>query len=243
MITIKNPHEYHLKSYQDFIDVNRTIDAYLGTKTYMYRGTLKSICSNFFPDRNHPHSINYIVEQLFKDRNIVKSNEPGLTHRDLEKINTFDVLLRSINANGIKNPLSLNYFKTKRWGTHPGNTRLFFEDYYTSEVLSVVTDYSNTVRQDYPHLKFLELEECEFDISELHVLFKSTADGTPNSIRQPAGQDYIEYKELTEGPYKELGDPTKYNPPRVYQFKKDKYITVDDIIILEKHAGVWEFYK
>lgn len=243
MITIKNPHEYHLNSYQDFIDVNKTIDAYLGTKTYMYRGTLKSICSNFFSDRNHPYIIKNIIEKLFKDKTIVYSNEPGLTHRDLEKINTFDVLLHSINEDGIKNPLSLNYFKTKLWGTHPGNSRLFFEDYYTSDVLAVVTDYSNTVKHDYPHLNFLELDACEFDISELHVLFKSTIDGTPNTIRRPAGVDYIEYKELTEGPYLELGDPTKYDPPRCYQIKKDKYITVDDNIILEKREGIWEFYK
>lgn len=243
MITINNPCEYHLETYQDFINVNKAIDEYLGTKTYMYRGTLKSICQNFFPDRDHPYAIDYIVNTLFKDSNTVISNDAGLTGRDLEKINTFDVLLRSINEHGIKNPLSLNYFKTKKWGTHPGNSRLFFEDYYTDEVLGMVTDYSNTIKEDYPHLDFLELDDCEFDISELHVLFKSTIDGTPNTIRIPSGVDYIEYKELTEGPYLELGDPTKYDPPRVYQLKKSKYVTVDDNITLEKSNGTWKFYK
>lgn len=243
MITINNPHEYHLKTYQDFIDVNRVIDNYLGTETYMYRGTLKSICQNFFPDRDHYVSIKFIIETLFKDKNIVVSNEPGLTHRDLEKINSFDVLLRSINEHGVKYPLSLNYFKTKLWGTHPGNTRLFFENYYTTDVLGMITDYSGTIKDDYPHLTFLALSECEFDISELHILFKSTIDGTPTTIRVPSGVDYIEYKELTDGPPLELGDPTKYNPPRVYQIKEDKYVTVDDNIILEKINDKWEFYR
>ena len=243
MITINNPYEYHLKTYQDFIDVNKAIDEYLGSSTYIFRGTLKSICQNFFPDRNHIRDINNIITTLFKYKDTVISNEPGLTHRDLEKINSFDVLLHSINKHGIKNPLSLNYFKTKLWGTHPGNTRLFFEDYYSKDVLAMVTDYSNTVKQDYPHLSFLELNECEFDISELHILFKSTIDGTPNTIRIPSGVDYIEYKELTDGPKIELGDPTKYNPPRVYQIKKDKYILVDDKIVLEKVNNSWEFYK
>ena len=243
MITINNPHEYHLKTYQDFIDVNKAIDDYLGTSTYMYRGTLKSICQNFFPDRNHPEAIDYFIRRLFKDNKIIISNQPGLKAGDLEKINTFDVLLRSINEHGIKNPLSLNYFKTKKWGTHPGNSRLFFEDYYTSDVLGMVTDYSSTIKEDYPHLDFLELADCEFDISELHILFKSTIDGSPLSIKEPAGVDYIEYKELTEGPSLELGDPTKYNPPRIYQIKKDKYITVDDNIILEKNNNIWKFYK
>jgi len=93
MITINNPHEYHLETYQDFIDVNKAIDTYLGTKTYMYRGTLKSVCQNFFPDRNHPEAIEYIVNTLFKDGDTVLSNEPGLTNRDLEKINTFDSIV------------------------------------------------------------------------------------------------------------------------------------------------------
>jgi len=243
MITINNPHEYHLETYQDFIDVNKAIDNYLGTSTYMYRGTLKSICQNFFPNRNHPEAIDYFISRLFKDNKIIISNQPGLKADDLEKINTFDVLLRSIQEHGIKNPLSLNYFKTKKWGTHPGNSRLFLEDYYTNNVLGMVTDYSGTIKKDYPHLDFLELDECEFDISELHILFKSTIDGTPKSIRIPAGTDYIEYKELTDNPDQRLADPTKYNPPRTYQLKKSKYVTVDDNIILEKNNNIWKFYK
>lgn len=243
MITINNPYEYHLDTYQDFIDVNKAIDEYLGTSTYMYRGTLKSICQNFFPDRNHPEAINYIIETLFKDKNTVVSNEPGLTDRDLEKINTFDVLLHSINEHGIKNPLSLNYFKTKRWGTHPGNSRLFFEDYYTKDVLSMITDYSGTLKEDYPHMTFIDLKDIEFDISNLYLLFKSTVDGTPNSIRIPSGLDYIEYKELTNDDAKVLSDPTKLKIPRVYELKKDKYVTVDDNIVLEKRNNIWEFYR
>lgn len=244
MITINNPHEYHLDTYQDFIDVNKAIDGYLGTSTYMYRGTLKSICQNFFPERNHPDAIDVIIKNLFKNTNTVHSNDPGLTHRDLEKINTFDVLLRSISRNGIKYPLSLNYFDTKLWGTHPGNSRLFFEDYYKPDVLSMVTDYSGTLKEDYKHLTFFNLEEIEFNVSGLHILFKNANPrGGPNTILRPAKTDYIEYKELTEGPYKELGDPTKYSPPKFYQYKKDKYITVNDNIILEKVNNKWEFYN
>jgi len=49
MITIESPpHQYELKDYESFVQVVQAIDDFLGTKTYIFSGTLKQINDNFF---------------------------------------------------------------------------------------------------------------------------------------------------------------------------------------------------
>lgn len=241
MITIDNiPHAYHLEDYQSFVQVVQAIDLYLGTKTYMFSGTLKQINDNFFKRDIHA-SINDEIENLFKDSKTVYSNELGLTHRDLEKINSLDYILSDLSSGvKIKNPLSLNYFETGLWGTHPGNTRLLFSEYYTDTVLGMVTDYKGTIREDYPHLEFKSITDIEFSIEGLVVLINTTING-PNTIRRPAGRN-VTYKELTDRPSRELGNPTLYDPPRWYQLKKN-VVTVCDRPTVEKVDGKWQIYN
>lgn len=241
MITIESPpHSYKLDDYQEFVDVTQAIDLHLGTTTYIFTGTLKQINDNFFKRSIH-HSILDEVNNLFKDSNTVFSNDPGLTHRDLEKINSLDYILSDLSSGiKIKNPLSLNYFETSLWGTHPGNTRILFSEYYTDTVLGVVTDYKGTVRQDYPHLTFVKPSETAFQIDGLHVLLNNTVNG-PNTIRRPAGRN-VTYKELTDKPSAELGNPTLYDPPRWYQLKKD-IVYVCDRPTAEKVNDEWRIYK
>ena len=133
------PKRFDLKTYEDFIYVSDILDEYIGCKTYIIETTLQQLNKEFFK-RNYTTDIEDIINELFRESNHVFSNEPGLTNRDLEKINSFDVLYHSIKKNGIKFPLSINYFSTGLWGSHPGNTRLFFEYFYTEKVLAVVGD-------------------------------------------------------------------------------------------------------
>lgn len=232
------PKRFDLKTYEDFIYVSDILDEYIGCKTYIIETTLQQLNKEFFK-RNYTTDIEDIINELFRESNHVFSNKPGLTHRDLEKINSFDVLYHSIKKNGIKFPLSINYFSTGLWGSHPGNTRLFFEDFYTEKVLAVVGDYKGTVQKDYPNIKFMRPNETSFDISELHVILNNTKFGGPNSISRPAQKKKVNYKELTDGPEKVLGDPTLYNPPRTYRLNNNK-VYVDDKLILVKD-NTWRF--
>lgn len=241
MITIKTPpHAYELKDYQSFVQVVQAIDLHLNTKTYIFSGTLKQINDNFFK-RDIDGSIKDEVSNLFKHKNTVYSNDPGLTHRDLEKINSLDYILSDLSSGiKIKNPLSLNYFDTSLWGTHPGNTRLLFSEYYTDTVLGMVTDYKGTVKEDYPHLIFTDIEETSFSIEGLVILLNNTVNG-PNTIRRPAGKN-VTYKELTDTPSAELGNPTLYDPPRWYQLKKD-VVYVCDRPTVERVNEEWRIYN
>jgi len=241
MITIESPpHQYELKDYESFVQVVQAIDDFLGTKTYIFSGTLKQINDNFF-QRNIHQCIVDEVNNLFKHKNTIYSNDTGLIHRDLEKINSLDYILSDLSSGvKIKNPLSLNYFKTSQWGTHPGNTRLLFSNYYTDTVISMVTDYKRTVEHDYPHLHFSELEDVSFSVDEVSILLNNTIKG-PNTIRIPAGKNII-YKELTDNPSAELGNPTLYDPPRWYQLKND-IVYVCDRPTVEKVNGEWQIYK
>ena len=232
------PKRFDLETYEDFIYVSNILDEYIGCKTYVIETTLEQINKEFFK-RNYKIDIEDIITELFKNSNQIISNQPGLTHRDLEKINSFDVLYHSIKQNGIKYPLSINYFQTGLWGAHPGNTRLLFEGFYTKKVLAVVSDYKGTVQQDYPNIKFMKTNETSFDVSGLHVLINNTKFGGPNTIRRPAKNSAINYKELTDGPEKTLADPTLYNPPRTYRLNNNK-VYVDDKLILVKD-NTWRF--
>jgi len=232
------PKRFDLETYKDFINVSNILDEYIGCKTYIIETTLEQLNKEFFK-RNYKIDIEDIITELFSKSNQIISNQPGLTHRDLEKINSFDVLYHSIKQNGIKYPLSINYFQTGLWGAHPGNTRLLFEGFYTKKVLAVVSDYKGTVQQDYPNIKFMKTNETSFDVSGLHVLINNTKFGGPNTIRRPAKNSAINYKELTDGPEKTLADPTLYNPPRTYRLNNNK-VYVDDKLILVKD-NTWRF--
>ena len=232
------PKRFDLETYKDFINVSDILDEYIGCKTYIIETTLEQLNKEFFK-RNYKIDIEDIITELFSKSNKIISNQPGLTHRDLEKINSFDVLYHSIKQNGIKYPLSINYFQTGLWGAHPGNTRLLFEGFYTKKVLAVVSDYKGTVQQDYSNIKFMKTNETSFDVSGLYVLINNTKFGGPNTIRRPAKNSAINYKELTDGPEKTLADPTLYNPPRTYRLNNNK-VYVDDKLILVKD-NTWRF--
>jgi hypothetical protein len=104
----------------------------------------------------------------------------------------------------------------------------------------MVTDYKRTVEHDYPHLHFSELEDVSFSVDEVSILLNNTIKG-PNTIRRPAGKNII-YKELTDNPSAELGNPTLYDPPRWYQLKND-IVYVCDRPTVEKVNGEWQIYK
>lgn len=240
MITINNiPHLYKLTDYQSFVQTVQAVDLYLGSKTYIYKNTLKHINDNFF-GIDVDASVSYYVDNLFADEHTMYSNKPGLTHRDLEKINSIDVILHSLP---IRNPLSLNYFGNNSWGAHPGNTRLHFGDVHTDEVYAMVVDHNNTIKQDYPDETFLELHEVEFSVDGLSILLNNTTENGPNVIRRAAGGD-VDYTELTDSPSAQLGDPTLYDPPRCYRLKKSgTLVTVDDRPVLEKVNDKWQIYN
>lgn len=239
MITIDSiPHLYKLTDHQSFVQTVQAIDLYMGTKTYLYKNTLKNINDNFF--KYDVDGISYYINQLFKNKNVVYSNEPGLTHRDLEKINSIDVILHSLP---IRNPLSLNYFGNDSWGAHPGNTRLHFGDVYADEVYAMVVDYSHTIKQDYPDETFFELNEIEFPLNDLGILLNNTTENGPNVIRRAAGKN-TDYIELTDSPSKLLANPTLYDQPRCYRLKKrGTLVTVDDRPVLEKVNDRWQIYN
>ena len=232
------PKRFDLETYDDFIYVSNILDEYIGCNTYVIETTLEQLNKEFFK-RKYETEIEDVITELFSNSNQVISNQPGLTHRDLEKINSFDVLYHSIKQNGIKYPLSINYFQTGLWGAHPGNTRLMFEGFYKEKVLAVVSDYKGTIQQDYPNIKFTKPNKTSFDISELHVVLNNTKFGGPNSISRPAQKKKVNYKELTDGPKDTLADPTLYNPPRKYRLNNNK-VYVDDKLILIKE-NIWRF--
>lgn len=239
MITInKLPTNFELTDYESFVQTVQAADQYLGTKTYIYKNTLKHINDNFF-HFDISQDIDSYIRHLFKEKNVVHSNEPGLTHRDLEKINSIDVILHSLP---IRNPLSLNYFGNNSWGAHPGNTRLHFGDVYTDEVYAMVVDHKHIIKQDYPDEIFYDLDEIKVDVNKLNILVTHTIDG-PNVIRNAAGKN-VNYMELTDNPGATLGDPTLYDPPRVYRLKKGKTIvTVDDRIVFQKVNDKWQIHN
>ena len=87
---------------------------------------------------------------------------------------------------------------------------------------------------------FSELEDVSFSVDEVSILLNNTIKG-PNTIRRPAGKNII-YKELTDNPSAELGNPTLYDPPRWYQLKND-IVYVCDRPTVEKVNGEWQIYK
>lgn len=239
MITIdKLPTSFELTDYESFVQTVQAADQYLNTKTYIYKNNLKYINDSFF-HKNINQDFDSFVRNLFKEKDIVSSDEPGLTHRDLEKINSIDVILHSLP---IRNPLSLNYFGNGSWGAHPGNTRLSFGDVYKKDVYAMVVDHNHSIKNDYPDEHFYELDEIKLNVNKLNILVTHTING-PNTIRIAAGKN-VNYMELTDKPSAELGNPTLYDPPRIYRLKKNKtLVTVDDRIVLEKVDDKWQIYN
>lgn len=232
--------DHTLKTYKHFAKTCNRFDKRINVKTYIFKGTLRTINREFFK-RDHNKIINSMLLTLFSDSNELISNQPGLTARDLQKFNGLYTILTDLKKGiGIKYPLSLNYFKNKKWGTHPGNSRLFFESYYTPNVTAMITDYRGTLKKNYPKLEFKSLKDGYFDVTDLTLGFRSTEGGLPNSIRKPSGIEIIEYKELTEGPPAELADPTLYNPPRSYRLDGDKFYVCDELVLIKRN-GIWRF--
>lgn len=240
MITInKIPHAYKLHDYDTFIQTINVMDKHCCMKTYVYKNTLKHINDTFIKLHFHG-SISTYIDNLFKNSNTVYSNEDWLTDRDLEKINSIDVILHSLP---IRNPLSLNYFGDGKWGAHPGNSRLHFYDRYTIPVNAMICDHSNRIKLDYPDEDFLDPTDTSFSVDNLYILLNNTTKNGPNSIRRPAGRN-LDYVELTDLPEMRMSDPRKYSPPRCYRLKiNNTLVTVDDRPVIQKVNGEWQIYN
>lgn len=247
MIMINPPYAWKLNTYEDFIEHSAYLDKRMSTTTYIVNLTLKEINDNFFK-RDIQYLLGKEIEKPFQDKtgkvakSTIYSNDPDQTGRRLEKINSFHVLYNSIKDNGVKHPLSINYFKSGKFGTHPGNTRLFFGDFYKEKIYSVLTDYKGTVKQDFPNIIFYNTNEVSFDVSDLSLILHDAKQSMPGSIIGPAEETDFEYKEITEVPDAVLGDPTKYEIIKTYQLKKNNTVlVVNDQMILQKTNNIWEF--
>ena len=71
MITIESPpHQYELKDYESFVQVVQAIDDFLGTKTYIFSGTLKQINDNFFQRDIHQCILDEVNNLFMSDTDL-----------------------------------------------------------------------------------------------------------------------------------------------------------------------------
>jgi len=247
MIMINPPHTWKLNTYEDFIEHSSYLDKRMSTNTYVVHMTLNEINDSFFK-RDIQYLLGKEIEKPFQDetgkvtKNTIYSSDPDQTGRRLEKINSFHVLYNSIKEMGVKHPLSINYFKSGKFGMHPGNTRLYFSNFFKEKIYSVIADYTGTIKQDYPENLFYNVDEISFDVSDLSLILHDAKQSMPGSIIGPAEESDFEYKEITEVPDQLLADPTRHKIPKMYQLKKNNTVlTVNDQIILQKTNSMWEF--
>jgi hypothetical protein len=238
-LTINQSHA--LKSYKHFAKTCNRFDKRINVKTYIFKSTLRTMNKEFFK-KDYNKIINSMLLTAFSDSNELISNQLGpVAACNLQKLNTIYTILADLKRGiGIKYPLSLNYFKNKKWGAHPGNSRLFFENYYTPNVTAMITDYRGTLKKNYPKLEFKSLKDGYFDVTDVCLNLRSTEGGAPNSIIKPSGTKVIEFKELHAGIPATLADPTLYNPPRSYRLDGDKFYVCDELVLI-KSNNIWEF--
>lgn len=232
---------YKLKSYKHFAKTCNRIDKRINVTTYIFQGTLRTMNTEFFK-RDHNNGINKMLSLVFADSNELISNQLGPTAtRDLAKLNMLYTILTDLKrGTGIKHPLSLNYFKNKQWGAFPGNSRLYFESYYTPEVTAMITDHTGTLKKRYPKLEFKSLKDGYFDVTDLTLGFSSTNSAGPNSLIKPSGIKIMEFKQLYVSPAPDLSNPAFYNPPRSYRLDGDKFYVCDELFLI-KSNNIWEF--
>ena len=252
MITIDRvPKEFKVHTYNEFIKITTELDEYLGSTTYIVHAPIDTLWYGLLGRADPSIFLKYTIERLFSKSDIVYTNDPEYSSRDLEKLNTISVLATRVSSGErLIDPLSFNYFENSKWGIHPGNSRLFLCGFYTKPVCTIVTDFKGTVKKDYPKIDFINVQDIKLQLSEGRRIVLNIADKTnnlgPNSVKQFDGNRKI-YKELLpphDGEYEKLADPTLYNPPRVYSLKKNgTIVTVDDRVVFQKVNDRWQIYN
>lgn len=252
MITIDRvPTEFKVHTHDEFVKITMELDEYLGSTTYIVHAPIHTLWYDLLGRVDSSIFLKYTIEKLFSENNIVYTNDPKYGPRDLEKINTISVLIEDIKSKKrLVDPLSFNYFENSKWGIHPGNSRLYLCGFYNRPICTIVTDFKGTVKEDYPNIDFINIQDIKLQLSEGRRIVLNIADKTnnlgPNSVKQFDGNRKI-YKELLppyDGKYETLADPTLYNPPRVYCLKKEgTVVTVDGKVMFQKVNDKWQIHN
>jgi hypothetical protein len=112
--------------------------------------------------------VDTIVKQkvlpLFKHKNALMSNDIGIDHGGIGKLNSI-YLMKTDLLNGIdfKYPISITSFDKNNFVIHPGGTRMMFGEIYKKPIQIIVTDYTNTICERYPHIKFAPYQTMSYD--------------------------------------------------------------------------------
>lgn len=230
-----------LKSYDQLVELFTEFDNFCGTKTYVAKSTLEDIGIV----RKKPYDgISDDIEEMISDMTKLcgskfLTNHPKANSDLLEKSNTIAVIGKDIaNGGRIIHPMCIHYFG-KKVACHPGNSRLYFQRIYPYPVYTIFTDYKGDIKERFPHIKFCDPKDHEFNVKGLnYVSFDNLADKCPRGIQKVTKDRLCYIQEVIEDWPQELGDPTLYNPPKEFKIVKGR-VYLDNQLIYQKFRTEW----
>lgn len=187
-----------LKNNTEFEEFIKEFDAEYDTTTYTADLTLRQVWDNFhikmhpwsryYADTVHDYINNTIVSRaadLFKDKNVVYSNDPDVKESMIGKLNAVFVMKTDILAGRpFADPISICVFDGDESTVHPGGTRLLFTDTYHETIPTVITDYTGEALDNFPDLGLRPYGEIEFDFSKTQLeygMFDSSDKSCPSA--------------------------------------------------------------
>jgi hypothetical protein len=174
-----------LTSNTQFEDITRDFDNVFGTTTYVAYLTLREIWDNFHI-KSHPGAryhaddvptyINNMMLKkaatLFDNKNVVYSNDEGLTGSMIGKLNSVYLMKQDILADRpFRDPISISAFVNEEFTIHPGGTRLMFTDVYHKAIPVMITDYTGTLQDDCPDIELLPYTEFNFSFKNVNLQY------------------------------------------------------------------------
>ena len=105
---------------------------------------------------------------------------------------------------GIKHPINSFYMYSKlqskfQYVTHPGNLRLTLEEYYKDDVVLILNDYSNKLQENVNCIKLHNVEDVEFDVTDLCYNIHDLSNGRPIRIYHEVKSHDVVIKEVKRG--------------------------------------------
>lgn len=271
---MSEPKNILVTSNDQFNDLIFDFDLNYKTKTYYCELTLKQIWDNFMVktrpnDRWFANSIEDYIDEivkqkaipLFKNKDTVWSNDTGIDHGGIGKLNSVYLMKKDLLNNvNFKYPISITAFDKTSFVIHPGGTRMMFGNVYLKTITVIITDYADIIKQ-YPHLNFYSYELINYDFSInplLHVEVPSDYKYCPSAFDKALNPDLydncgnkvnsnnrkvvyikeiVDYNiNLSEHSYHR---PGTINPPRKFSLKNNE-IYVDDMLVHIKENEKWK---
>lgn len=221
-----------LKDHQHFLSLTNEFDTKFNCTTSLFQMTLKEI-NYYFLKRNIHDYLTALVSGIFLNSNHIYSNDAQLAVDDTIKMYTFYKIVKDLQNNiGMLHPINLHYFGQNRVGVHPGNSRLNFLHQYFQPVDVVLTDYTNTYKNNHSS------NDIDFGNKNLSFMSSMLEDNRPRSIFNVSRNSNTVYKECKHIPTTNVWRNVQEN---ILYCLLDNKVYVNDTVVLYKKKNKWWF--